>query len=259
MWIEIDATSENAAQFAQMQISVPSVGRKVQLSELTDAITTAASWSGHAPPSGQRPEWIDEPASRSGDVWRQVVSTGEYSTAQECRQKADQMLSAATWLHLQNLLGRAFAVAERPALLGGDDTESSDALLRYWPGSQYELQRMGIGINFIRRQFVPSGSDGEYLETVERQIGPMKRLFTLVEFTAQDDAELKNRWTSYQQGFRTEVVSSVAALVLAGIGLLYGLLKIDTWTKGYYSKRLLLGVPAAIIAAIGLVLIFVGA
>ena len=35
--------------------------------------------------------------------------------------------------------------------------------------------------------------------------------------------------------------------VLGLLGLCYGLLKVDTWTKGYYTKRLFLGVPAAII------------
>ena len=32
----------------------------------------------------------------------------------------------------------------------------------------------------------------------------------------------------------------------------YGLLKVDTWTKGYYTKRLFLGVPAAIIGFVAL-------
>ena len=41
-----------------------------------------------------------------------------------------------------------------------------------------------------------------------------------------------------------------AGSILGFIGLVFGLLKIDTWTKGYYTKRLFIGVPAAIIAGL---------
>ena len=45
-----------------------------------------------------------------------------------------------------------------------------------------------------------------------------------------------------------------AAMVAVGLlGMVYGMLKVDTWTKGYYTKRLFLGVPAAIIGLVTLV------
>ena len=53
---------------------------------------------------------------------------------------------------------------------------------------------------------------------------------------------------------RFAVVGAGAGSVLGLVGLALGLLKVDTWTKGYYSKRLFLGVPAAIIG--GLALLF---
>jgi hypothetical protein len=43
-----------------------------------------------------------------------------------------------------------------------------------------------------------------------------------------------------------------ATLVVGGLALAYGLLKVDTWTRGYYSKRLFVGVPAAIIGVVWL-------
>ncbi len=48
----------------------------------------------------------------------------------------------------------------------------------------------------------------------------------------------------------------LAAAVLGLLGAVYGLLKIDTWTKGYYTKRLFLGVPAVIMAIIGLIALY---
>jgi hypothetical protein len=43
---------------------------------------------------------------------------------------------------------------------------------------------------------------------------------------------------------------------LACISLVWGLLKVDTWTKGYYSKRLFFGVPAVIIGIVCFLAIF---
>ncbi len=49
------------------------------------------------------------------------------------------------------------------------------------------------------------------------------------------------------------MVTATASFVLAVLAGILLLLKIDTWTRGYYTKRLFLGVPAAIIACIALI------
>jgi hypothetical protein len=55
------------------------------------------------------------------------------------------------------------------------------------------------------------------------------------------------RWDELRREGRFAAVGAGAGSVLGLIGLAFGLLKVDTWTKGYYTKRLFLGVPAAII------------
>ena len=107
---------------------------------------------------------------------------------------------------------------------------------------------MGVGIDYIRREIAKD----EYVETVERSFGPMKRLHTLVEFTPSVDRELRERWEAHEREERLMAVGGVGGLAVSAVGLAYGLLKIDTWTKGYYTKRLFLGVPAAIIGLIAL-------
>ena len=49
-----------------------------------------------------------------------------------------------------------------------------------------------------------------------------------------------------------------AGSILGLLTLVFALLKIDTWTKGYYTKRLFLGVPAAIIGGLLLMGLFIG-
>jgi hypothetical protein len=60
------------------------------------------------------------------------------------------------------------------------------------------------------------------------------------------------RWEELRRGERFAVVGAGAGSVLGLIGVVFGLLRVDTWTKGYYTKRLFLGVPAAIIGVLAL-------
>jgi hypothetical protein len=112
---------------------------------------------------------------------------------------------------------------------------------------------MGITIDYIRREI----AQDEYLETVERSFGPMKKLYTLIEFTPAVDRELRARWDASQRQERITVVGVGAASVLGLLGMAWGLLKIDTLTRGYYTKRLFLGVPAAIIGGFLLLILLV--
>jgi hypothetical protein len=78
----------------------------------------------------------------------------------------------------------------------------------------------------------------------------MKKLYTLVEFTPAVDRELRARWDTYRRQERLTTVGIGAVSVLGLVGLAWGLLRVDTLTKGYYTKRLFVGVPAAIITVL---------
>jgi hypothetical protein len=112
------------------------------------------------------------------------------------------------------------------------------------------LRRIGITTDYIRREIATD----QYEETVELSFGPMKRLYTLVEFSPSVDADLWRKWDEYRRQERFAVVGVGTGSVLGLLGLIYGLLKVDTWTKGYYTKRLFLGVPAAIIGLLALLM-----
>src|SRR5262249_24883553 len=73
------------------------------------------------------------------------------------------------------------------------------------------------------------------------------------------DRWLVDSWKTYARRQGITQVGMAAAAVLGALALALLLLKVDTWTRGYYSTRLFLGVPAAIIAVILLeVLIYQG-
>jgi hypothetical protein len=64
------------------------------------------------------------------------------------------------------------------------------------------------------------------------------------------DQQLLRRWEELRRGERFAVVGAGAGSVLGLLGIAFGLLKADTATKGYYTKRLFLGVPTAIMGGI---------
>jgi hypothetical protein len=173
-----------------------------------------------------RPDWIDDPPKRIGNTWRDVIVTEEFATREECDLEADRLLLAATYEHVQVLRQRF-------------DTGP-------WPPPAFGEYPLGITIDYIRREIAKD----EYLDTVERSFGPMKKLYTLVEFTPAVDRELRARWDTYRRQERLTTVGIGAVSVLGLVGLAWGLLRVDTLTKGYYTKRLFVGVPAAIITVL---------
>jgi uncharacterized membrane protein YgdD (TMEM256/DUF423 family) len=176
-----------------------------------------------------RPAWLDNPPTLVGNTRRVVVSTDPYSTIEEC------------YAQLQEKLRQA--VQERIAEKARDLNRGQSVFVP-------PLEWMGVTTDYILRELCP---EGEYIETVNASFGEMKRAHALLEFTEVQDELLLDRWRAYARRESVHVVGILSTLVVGGLAFVYGLLKVDTWTRGYYTKRLFLGVPAAII---GLVLLF---
>ncbi|MEX2308324.1 MAG: hypothetical protein WD738_12055 [Pirellulales bacterium] len=172
-----------------------------------------------------RPAWVDETPKRVGNTHRDVIVTDEYATIEECYEATDISLLAKTNARIEKLTNDNWSF-----------------------GSAHNL---GIGLDYIRREIATD----EYVETVERSFGPMKKMYTLIEFSPAVDRELKVRWDAHRRQERFAMVGKGAGSVLALVALVWGLLRIDTVTKGYYTKRLFLGVPAAIIGVFLLLLL----
>ncbi|MCG8448194.1 MAG: hypothetical protein MI725_01265 [Pirellulales bacterium] len=170
----------------------------------------------------ERPDWVDKPPKRVGNVYREVVSSSRYSRVSECHRDLDHRLRSVMQQRITQLTGE-------------------HRFLR--------IERLGLGLDYVLREICQE----EWIETVDSSVGEMKRVHVLMEFDAEDDRRLRQAYVRYRRGNAIEVIGVVAGLVLAGLALLYGLLKIDTWTRGYYTKRLFFGVPAAIILLIALI------
>jgi hypothetical protein len=211
------------------------------------------------------PAWISEPPHKVGNSWREVVETEEYSSPEESARAADIYLLFRTYEHLSQLLGNPRSEVSLPSLTfyteSGKITADGKVIFEnqgnygVWRDARLKtLSDMGVGIDFVRREMVPE--NGEYYEVNQRSAGPMTKLYTMLEFRPSVDDELLRRWDELRRGERFAVVGAGAGSVLGLIGVVFGLLRVDTWTKGYYTKRLFLGVPAAIIGVLALLSLF---
>lgn len=218
---------------------VPLVVAAVPAEELKPAVKVEPARlvkSGNASPA-----WINDPPKRTGDVRREVVATDPFATDDECYHAGDVALMFKVGERIEQLSGRHLFDTKLPLVAQEYD-------------HSFRLNAMGITPEFLRRELVAKdpGSNGsrEYLEAVTSSVGPMKKLYMQIEFTPAIDRELMQFAEAYSRQERFAAVGFGAGSVLTLLTMVWGLLKIDTATKGYYTKRLFLGVPLAIIAGV---------
>ncbi len=173
-----------------------------------------------------RPDWVDQPSRFVGNVQRVVVHAGPYSTRDECDQELRNKMRDVVLQHLADLVREAT----------GDG----------YPDVP-DLERLGITDTLIIREFV---ADDTFYEDGEASFGLTTSAWRLLEFSEQSNQNLVTAWKSYARRNRVGKTAAVAVMALSVLAGIFTLLKIDTWTRGYYTKRLFLGVPAAIIGAI---------
>lgn len=207
-----------------------------------------------------RPAWVDQPPKRVGNgVQTEVIVTDLWSSEMECDHKRDMLLIVKVYEHLQRIglapeLDLEYAVNMRTDDFFYRDPSRGLVQTPQYTQARNYLSGLGITLDYARREMAKE----EYLEPVDKySVGPMLKLYTLVEFSPQVDREFRKRWESRQRSAAFKTVSFGALSLLGLLGCVFGLLKVDTWTKGYYTKRLFIGVPLAILGVFGLFLLLV--
>jgi hypothetical protein len=213
----------------------------------------------------KRPAWVDSHPRRTGNFRREVIATEEYATEADCYAAGDVYLLLKTYDHVRQLENLPYQEDDLPSITfqNGSILANGSFIATGKTHPQWNdlrvlyLQKLGINADYLRRELIakdPSSKEPcEYLETVERSFGPMKKLYLQVEYSPAFDREVKQRLEANVRQSRFGMVGAGAASVLALLGGVWGLLTIDTATKGYYSKWLFIGVPTAIIICATLV------
>jgi hypothetical protein len=173
-----------------------------------------------------RPEWVDEPPKRVGGIHRSVVVSDPFTTVDECFEQLEQLFPVEVVRRLADLVPR-------------DQRSHVESA---------SLEASGVTLDYIMREICRE----QFTETTEHDFGAMKKVYVLMEFTPAIESHLLDSWQTYLRRYRLTAVAQIAGGVLATLAFLYGLLQIDTWTRGYYTRWLLWGVPAVILALIAI-------
>lgn len=161
-----------------------------------------------------RPAWMDEPTGKRGNEFHTIATAGPYATPQECREKLDEAIRDAVRHYV-----------------GGH--------LSHRSGVEIELPPSFIHNELVRH---------EWLVQSEYSFGPMYNLHALLVFDKTTNEAIDRHFHDGQVRGRLGYAGAGAALVLALVGTLFGYLKLDTLTRGYYTGRLRAAAAAAILA-----------
>jgi hypothetical protein len=219
--------------------------------------------------SESRPTWTSEPLKRTGNTRREVVKTEAYAATDECYRAADVYLWIKTYNYVRDLQGLPYQDGELPSVsfpngmiyADGQPFATGKSNPAWIDSRPNYLKSLGISIDFIRRELVAKDPKNknetrEYLEMVESSVGRMQQLYVQMEFTPATDSEIKKMLEAATRRGRFGMVGVGAGSVLGLLSMVWGLLKLDTVTKGYYSKWLFLGIPATLMGGFGLLVIF---
>jgi hypothetical protein len=265
------AKSKRSKPAQSVPAAQASVEKVAELDQAEKTVASAAAFSAQvaspepvaaevvesAPP--KPPAWISEVPTRTLDVRREVITTDEYATMQECNQAADVYLVLKAYERIQQLMGRPSGGDDLPSLrfetsgiISDNGLVMWDRQSRYWYDTRMrEMNKMGVTADYLRREIVakdPQTNRGcEFLETTSRTFGPMKKLHMQIQFMPAIDRDLIQRAENYYRQERFGYVGLGAASVLTLLSVVWGLVRFDTATKGYYTKWLFFGIPGAAI------------
>lgn len=192
-------------------------GAELAATQLAEAVEAPDSTTSAAPVATvPRPAWIGE-ADRSVDgEYRMHVKVGPYTTSDECRDQLDVELPAAIDRYARRRL-----VKEAPT--------------RFVPSLQY------IHHHLLKEEY--------FEQTVhEAPVGAMLNLHALLVIDRQAGAEIERQYKQAVVAERLEYAGGGAGLILGLLATLFGYLKLDTLTRGYYSGRLRLAAALVILA-----------
>jgi hypothetical protein len=219
--VEPDASADTSATAPASPGATDEAGEREPPPATDDAVPPPVPAAPQPPAPDNRPEWLDQGYFRVGDVVRRVVSAGPYATIEECELAMRSEIDNAVCRHVATLVG------EQPV----------------------SMAAIGITPAFVMRECVVD----QYAEQRESETGfTVWNQYARLEFSPSIDNRLIDRFQATERTRRVAGVALAGGGVMGLLAVVLGLLRLDTATKGYYTKRLFIGVPVAIIAVLGL-------
>ncbi|GMQ80448.1 MAG: hypothetical protein BMS9Abin04_440 [Planctomycetia bacterium] len=196
------------------------------------------------------PEWVQQPPGRSGTVFRRVVRSDPFTTDEECYHQLDGKMLVVACRYLADRVGNGW---QRSFDQITDERAQFDLARR-------RLGSLGVDAAYLWKNACKQKEYREFIassvnDVGDAQLGPMRRIHALLEFDEPVERFLVQSWENRERVERLGLAGVCAAAVLGLIGVVFVYLKIDTATRGFYSRRLK---AAAVLATILIIVVFLG-
>lgn len=217
--------AETAPAPAEADRNVPAPGRDAPRAESESAgeLSTAPLSPTVVIPPG-RPAWVEAPAELDGPRPRMPVSSGPHPRRRECDKALDAEIEDAVHDFVNEHLG----------------SSSASTLVHF-------------SLKEIKQRLLKP--ENYYYETIQVSIGPMHQGHALLEFNDEFLAEINARWERIAAIRRLLQAGLVFVGALSFVGVLFGYLRLDTATKGHYTRRLQFMTAMAILAIAALLVV----
>lgn len=161
-------------------------------------------------PDSPRPAWVDEVAIPTRDiVYKKAITIGRYNTLEEIQALLPQQVDEALRNFMREALPRGAAeVVKLPPGYAVDHGVLADRWLETHPAAEHSFSE------------------------------PMYSLHVLTQVDKATRDDLHARFEAAVVDHRVGMMGLGGGLLLALLGTLYGYLKLDTLTQGYYTGRL---------------------
>jgi hypothetical protein len=156
-----------------------------------------------------RPEWVEAPVSREGEIDRIAVVSGPHYSLGEARRQLDEAVQRAVDDYVNRHLGTTGAT------------------------------------RYIHYEAAPVET---FEERPQFSFGPMHQAHALLEFDEAFRRRVENDWKEALTLSRLVRTGLTGGALFLGLAVLLGYLRADNATRGFYTRRLRLGAAAVILA-----------
>lgn len=164
-----------------------------------------------------RPDWIEALPNMNGEKHQLTVSAGPFKNDVFCKREMKKELRKAVRKYIEHYLGSSLA----PRLVSVNDREINSFL-----------------------------QTDHFEESLRTSVGEMRQHHARLEFDKGFQSLLDERWKKMTAWSRLLQISLAGAGLFGLLGLMYGYFRVDTATRGYYTRRLQFAATAAILALI---------
>jgi hypothetical protein len=206
-------TIERASESLLAESTEEKDGKGISSSDSDTASSTEAATATGEAAGPPRPAWMDAPQGRIGDIYRTKATVGPYLTLAECEK-------------------------DLPAALHEAVKQYADRYLGEGKGQYVNLRVPDIHKLIVR---------GEWEERRQGTIDTMVYLHALLEFDNEANQVIDASARESMVVGRLGYTAAGGGMLLGLLTIVFGYLKLDTLTRGYYTGRLRLTAGAAIL------------